>query len=227
MPAPDVDGERWSARLAEENRGNGATVIAMFGDDPPIGSARAAARLASRIGLDVERRDVEVLVAQGDLKVISRFRGYPVYLMRDLDRLDPESIRRVVSARKGPLLDSVDATGAAMILAWPRRSFDLIAIERALPTDQLGRYALDDIQALATDENLARRVLEEKRRLALAKTRRSETRIEDALRSWLLQCTAYVDRTVDQPPDPATIGREIRALVTARAETARYERGEE
>ncbi|QXJ26029.1 hypothetical protein AGRA3207_007616 [Actinomadura graeca] len=226
VPPPDREGERWSARLVEEASGNGATVIAMFGDEPPIGSARAAARLASRVGLDVERGDVEVLVAQGDLNVISHFRGYPVYLIRDLDRLDPESVRRVVSARKGPLLDSVDASGAAMILDWPRRSFDSIAGELELPVDQLGRYALDDIRALAEDENLARRVVEEKRRLALARTRQTETRIEDVVRSWLLQCMAYVDRTADQPPDPGAAGRAIRALVTARAETARQERGE-
>jgi len=222
VPAPDVDGERWSVQLAEEVSGKGATVIAMFGDEPPIGSARAAARLAARVRLDVERRDIEVLVAQGNLNVISSFRGYPVYLLRDLDRLDPESVRRVVSARKGPLLSSVDASGASMILDWPRRSFDLIAVERALQVDQLGRYALGDIQALAADENLTHRVLDEKRRLALAKTRRSETKIEDVVRSWLLQCTAYVDRAADQPPNPAVIGRAIRALTAARAATAKH-----
>ncbi|TDD85860.1 hypothetical protein [Actinomadura rubrisoli] len=223
LPGPDIDGERWSADLADEVRGNGAQVIAMFGDEPPIGSARAAARLASRVGLDVERRDVEMLVARGDLNVISSFRGYPVYLKRDLDRLDPDSVREVVSARKGPLIDTVDASGAAMILDWPRKTFDRISADRGLVTDRLGRYALSDIQALGVDENLTRQVLDEKRRLALAKAQRSETKIEDVVRGWLLQCTAYVDRAVAQPPDTAALGRAIRTLVMARAETERQQ----
>jgi len=224
LPAPDIDGERWSARLADDIRGNGARVIAMFGDEPPIGSARAAARLASRVGLDVERRDIEVLVAQGALNVISSFRGYPVYLKRDLDRLDPDSVRAVVSARKGPLSDSVDATGATLILDWPRKTFDRIASDRELVTDRLGRYAFADIQALAADESLVRHVLEEKRRLALAKTQRAEIRIEDVVRGWLLQCTSYVDRDADQPPDIAALGRALRTLAITRAERAKHER---
>src|SRR5690606_26539347 len=99
LPGPDLEGERWSAELAEEVRAYGEQVIARFGDDPPVGSARAAARLAARVGLDVERRDIEVLVAQGELNVISSFRRHPVYLLRDLDRLDPRVVRSVVAAR--------------------------------------------------------------------------------------------------------------------------------
>lgn len=224
IPEPDLDGERWSARLAEEVRGRGAQVIARFGDDPPIGSARAAARLAARVGLDVERRDVEVLVAQGDLNVISSFRGYPVYLLRELDRLGPDSVRSVVSARKGPLIDTVDAGGAAMILDWPRRTFDRIAGERDLATDRLGRYALADVRALRADEDLVRQVAGEKREMALTKTRRSETRIEDVIRGWLLRCTAYLDRDADQPPDIGSLRRAIRGLGAVKAEIERQER---
>lgn len=224
LPAPDVDGERWSAALAEGCRGRGEQVIARFGDDPPIGSTRAAARLAARMALDVERRDVEVLAARGDLNVISSFRGYPVYLLRDLDRLDPDSVRSVVAARKGPLTDTVDAGGAAMILGWPRKTFDRIAGERDLTTDRLGRYALADVRSLAADETLARHVAEEKREMALTRTRRSETRIEDVVRGWLLRCTAYLDRDADQPPDIGSLSRAIRALTSVRAEIATQER---
>ncbi|MFI0483623.1 hypothetical protein [Actinomadura sp. 9N215] len=224
IPAPDLDGERWSASLAEECRGRGEHVIARFGDDPPIGSARAAARLAARLGLDVERRDVEVLVAQGDLNVISSFRGFPVYLLRDLDRLDPASVRSVVAARKGPLIDTVDAGGAAMILAWPRKTFDRVAGERGLATDRLGRYSLEDVHALGADEDLVRQVAEEKRELALKRTRRSETRIEDVVRGWLLRCTAYLDGETDLPPDIGPLSRAMKGLSAVRAEIARQNR---
>ncbi|TMR00683.1 hypothetical protein ETD83_16145 [Actinomadura soli] len=224
VPEPDLDGERWSADLAEECRGCGEQVIARFGDDPPIGSARAAARLAARLGLDVERRDIEVLAAQGDLGVISSFRGHPVYLLRDLDRLDPTVVRSVVSARKGPLTDTVDAGGAAMILAWPRKTFERIAAERHLATDRLGRYSLADVHGLAADEILARRVAEEKRETALKRTRRSETRMEDVVRGWMLRCTAYLDRDADQPPDISSLSRAIRGLTSVRSEIDRQER---
>ncbi|TDD36719.1 hypothetical protein E1287_10450 [Actinomadura sp. KC06] len=224
LPEPDLDGDRWSADLAEECRGLGEQVIARFGDDPPIGSARAAARLAARLGLDVERRDIEVLVAQGDLNFISNFRGYPVYLLRDLDRLDPAAVRSVVSARKGPLTETVDAGGAAMILAWPRKTFDRIAAERHLATDQLGRYALADVRALGSDEILVRRVADEKRETVLKRTRRSETRMEDVVRGWMLRCAAYLDRDADQPPDISSLSRAIRGLTSVRAEITRQER---
>lgn len=224
LPGPDVDGDRWSAGLTEAVRERGKEIVARFGDEPPIGSARAAARLATRVGLDVERRDIEVLVAEGVLSVVSSFRGHPVYLMRDLDRLDSDVVRKVVTARKGPLTDTVDAGGAAAILGWPRRTFDRIAGERGLLADRLGRYALSDIRALRADEPLAREVAEEKRHLALAKTRRSEARIKDVIRGWILRCSAYTDDAAGRPPDIAPLGRALRSLASVRAEIAGCER---
>ncbi|MFB4298371.1 hypothetical protein [Actinomadura sp. NTSP31] len=223
LPEPDLDGERWSAGLVEECAHRCGQVVTRFGEEPPIGAIRAAARLAMRTGLDVERRDVEVLVARDHLEVVSSFRGHPLYLLRDLDALDPEKVRDVVAARKGPLFDTVEAGGAVTILGWPRKTFDRIAGERTLAKDRFGRYALADIRALAADDELAREVREEKRRRALAKARRAETDIEDVVRGWLLRCTAYVDRAVEEPPDPALLGRAIRGLAGTRAETAKYE----
>ncbi|GAA4395245.1 hypothetical protein GCM10023088_76720 [Actinomadura verrucosospora] len=221
LPEPDLEGDRWSAALAEGARGRSEEIVARFGDEPPIGSAKAAARLASRVGLDVERGDVEVLVAQGDLDVISTFRGFPVYLLRDLDRLDPDSVRRVVATRKGPLTDTVDAGGAATILGWHRRTFDRIAVERGLETDRLGRYPLSDVRALSADEDLTRQVEEEQRNLVLARTRRSEARVEDVIRAWILRCSAFLDGDADQPPDTAPVGRALRSLTTIRADIAK------
>ncbi|MFD0903224.1 hypothetical protein [Actinomadura sediminis] len=219
LPEPDLDGERWSSGLAEKCKDHGERIVAAFGAEPPIGSTRAAARLAARVRLDVERRDVEVLAARGDLAVISSFRGHPVYLLRDLDALDAAAVRDVVAARKGPLLDSVDAGGAATLLDWPRKTFDRVAEERGLERDRLGRFALRDVRALADDAELARRVRAEKRDLALARSRSAEARIEDAARTWLARCTAYLDRAGEEPPDTAVLRRALRALRKARAET--------
>ncbi|SNT45497.1 hypothetical protein SAMN05443665_103154 [Actinomadura meyerae] len=220
LPGPDLDDGRWSAGLAEKAREAGREVIARFGDDPPVGSSRAAARLAARVSLDVERRDVEVLVAQGALDVVSTFRGHPVYLLRDLDALDPEAVRAVVSTRKGPLMDSVDTGGAMAILGWPRRTFDRVASERGLATDRLGRYALADIQALRADDRLAGEIAEEKRHLALARKREAESHAEDVARGWMLRCFAYVDGDAEQPPDIGVMSRALRNLRALRAELA-------
>ncbi|MFB4312352.1 hypothetical protein [Actinomadura sp. GTD37] len=224
LPAPDLDGDRWSAARAEEAGEAGKEVIARFGGDPPIGSTRAAARLAARVGLDVERPDIEVLVAQGALNVVSSFRGHPVYLMRDLDQLAPDAVRTVVTTRKGPLSGTVDSGGAAAILGWPRRTFDRIAAERELPTDRLGRYALPDVQALRADEDLTREIAEEKRHLTLKRMRKTEAHVEDVIRAWTLRCSAYVDRDADQPPDIGPLSRAIRSLGTVRGEIEKQER---
>ncbi|MFC7733405.1 hypothetical protein [Actinomadura keratinilytica] len=101
LPEPDVDGRRWSAELADRCADRRPQILSAFGEQPPIGAAKAAARLALRVGLDVDRADIEILVARGDLSVISRYQGNPVYLLRDLDALAPGTITAVVAARKG------------------------------------------------------------------------------------------------------------------------------
>jgi hypothetical protein len=62
IPSPDVGGRRWSAALADALAGQVDRIVAVVGAEHPIGAHRAAARLADRTGLDVERADVEVLI---------------------------------------------------------------------------------------------------------------------------------------------------------------------
>jgi hypothetical protein len=216
LPGPDAEG-RWPASAADRFRGRTAQIIETFGEQAPIGAGKAAARLALRLALDVERADIEVLVARGELKVIGRYQRHPIYLLRDLDALDARHVQEVVAARKGPLLDTVDAKGAALVLGWPKDIFDRIAADRALPVDQLGRHPLPAVQALAADADLGARVRAEQHRRAVTRARRNEERHEDALRTWMLRCTAYLDRTADEPPDVKTAGRTLRALKTARS----------
>ncbi|MFB4318860.1 hypothetical protein [Actinomadura sp. 21ATH] len=215
VPASDAGG-RWPAGTPERCRDK-AQIIEAFGEEPPIGAGKAAARLALRLALDVDRADIEVLVARGDLTVIGRYRQHPIYLLRDLDALDAARVRDVVATRKGPLLDSVDAKGAALVLGWPKGLFDRVAAEYSLPADQLGRYHLADVRALAADGDLAARARADQRHRALTRARRKEEHHEDVLRNWMLRCTAYLDRAADDPPDPATATRTLRALRTVRA----------
>jgi hypothetical protein len=219
LPEPDRGG-RWSAELADECRARVPQIVSAFGRRAPVGAGKAAARLAQRLRLDVEKIDIEVLVARGDLTMIGSFRRHPIYLQRDLDGLDAATVAEVVAARKGPLLDRVDAKGAALILGWTKGVFSRIAAERGLPADRLGRYALTDVRALAEDGDLTARVRAELREHALRQARRNEERHEDAVRNWMLRCTAFLDRTTDEPPDTATATRALKAIVAARSALA-------
>ncbi|GAA3982784.1 hypothetical protein GCM10023085_76220 [Actinomadura viridis] len=219
IPEPDGHG-RWSAGAAGRCLEGRPTIIERFGEEPPVGARKAAERLALRLGLDVERADIEVLVARGDLTMVGRYQRHPVYLLRDVDDLDPRRVTEVVHARKGPLTDTVDPGGAALALGWPKEVFTRIADERALAADTLGRYALADIRALAADEALTARVRMEKRRRALTRARRNEQRHEGVLRGWILRCTAYLDGTADDPPEPLAAARALRAVMAARSAVA-------
>ncbi|MFC5182374.1 hypothetical protein [Actinomadura harenae] len=223
LPNPDLPGDLWSPEAVADCTERVGAVKAAFGADPPIGAERAAVRLAARVRMDVERADVEVLVARDALEVVSTYRDYPLYLLRDLDALAPATVIKVVRARKGPLVESVDPRGAARILAWPRNTFDDVAAERDLPVDRLGRYALTDIQALADDTDLKRRVEQSRRHAALLKAKREEEQREESVRLWLDACTAYLDRRTAEPPPILTLRRAMKSLVTARAQAEAHE----
>ncbi|WP_051468718.1 hypothetical protein [Actinomadura oligospora] len=223
FPEPDLPDDLWSAEALAHCADRVDAVRAAFGAEPPIGAERAAVRLAARVRMDVERADVEVLVAQDALEVIGTYRDHPLYLLRDLDALAPETVIKVVRARKGPLVESVEPRGAARILAWPRSTFDRVAAERALPVDRLGRYILTDIQALADDADLLQLVEQDRRHAAHLKAKRIEEHYEEGLRDWLDACTAYLHHKTAEPPPAPTLRRILQSLVTARAETAAHE----
>ena len=219
IPEPDLNG-KWTAELAGRCRSRASQIVAAFGDEPPVGAGKAAARLALRLRLDVEKADIEVLVARGDLTLVGHYQRNPIYLLRDLDALDAGGVAEVVAARKGPLLDRVDVRGAALVLGWSKGIFARVAAERGLVADQLGRYALADVRALADDADLNARVRAEQGEQALVRARRNEKRHEDALRNWMLRCTAYLDGTAEDPPDALAVSRSLKAITAARSTLA-------
>ncbi|RFU36614.1 hypothetical protein DZF91_37250 [Actinomadura logoneensis] len=219
MPEPDLPEGRWSTDAADRCAERVEAVKTAFGEDAPLGAERAAARLAARVKLDVERADVEVLVAQDALEVVGRYRGHPLYLMRDLDALAPAVVAKVVRARKGILGDSVDPGGAARILQWPRGTFERVVAERGLTPDRLGRYALADVQALADDRALKARVTKEHRHAVLLKAEREEARQQANLREWIRACNAFLDRETSAPPPFPALRRAMQALIAARSIT--------
>ncbi|MEV4253360.1 hypothetical protein AB0J52_09330 [Spirillospora sp. NPDC049652] len=223
LPEPDLPEGRWSAEVADRCAERAEAVRAAFGEEAPIGAERAAVRLAARVRMDVERADVEVLATQDALEVIGRYRDHPLYLLRDLDALAPATVIKVVRARKGPLAESVDPRGAARLLHWPRSAFERVAAERSLAVDRLGRFALADVQALADDEDLKKRVAKERRHAALLKAEHEEERCKENLRDWLDACTAFLEHETPEPPPTPALRRAIQALISARAVIAAHE----
>lgn len=223
LPQPDLEEGRWSAALVQDCERRAGRVLEALGDDPPIGAVRAAARVAERVGLDVDRADIEALVVSGRLTMAGHYQDYPLYALRDLDALDGKTVTKVVAARKGPLFESVDGKAAAGLLGWPKEAFDRIAAERGLPTDQLNRYTLADVQHLAADQDLRRVVEEEQRKAALRSARKDVDRAEQKVRHWLQRCANYLGRTDDESPDAAEIRRALKALAAARAEADLHE----
>ncbi|SEG80824.1 hypothetical protein SAMN04489712_113158 [Thermomonospora echinospora] len=216
VPPPDLEGGRWSAAAVAEVTGRAAQIRAALGEDPPVGAVKAAERLAVRVGLDVEPADIEVLVISGELVMADRFQGRPLYDPHDIDALDAGRVTEIVAARKGPRFETVNARGAALLLGWPKDVFSRIAGRRGLPTDQLGRYALADVRALADDQDLLADIAEERRIAALETGRRDQARAEQVIRRWLRDCTDYLTHAADDPPDTAEISRALKALATAR-----------
>lgn len=157
LPAADL-GNRWSAAAAEVAAGKVAEIIALFGDHPPIGANRSAARLAQRTGHEVLPADIDVLVERGLLVAVDEFEGWPVYDTRHLDALDAEAIGEAVAARTQWVHDSLDAWAAARELGWRHSEFEQVSKERQLSAGWFGRYHRDVIAELAADEALNARV---------------------------------------------------------------------
>jgi hypothetical protein len=68
--SPDVDGRRWSAAIANDVIARRDEITAVVGTEAPIGGHKAAARLAERSGLAVEKPDVEALADAGLLATV-------------------------------------------------------------------------------------------------------------------------------------------------------------
>ncbi|WP_018657028.1 hypothetical protein [Actinomadura flavalba] len=217
VPAPDVGDHRWSLAGATACAERKASVLEAFGADPPLGAVRAAERLAGRLVLDVEKADIEVLAARGDLAAAGAFRGHPIYLPRDLDAVPERTLHEIVDARKGPLAGTLDARGAARALGIRPGRFGRLAAELSLRTDTGGRHVLAHVRALAADGGLMDRLRCETEQHRRAQAVESERTAAELLRTWLARCTAYLDGSTDHSPDLAAAGRALRALGTARA----------
>ncbi|MFH8403552.1 hypothetical protein ACH4FX_02095 [Streptomyces sp. NPDC018019] len=148
IPPPDVDGKRWSREVVEGLRGEAERIREVLGEHPGLGSIDAAKRLAERTELEVEREDVRALAEAGQLRPVGEFRGYPMFSLESLDRLDRERVAAVVDERQRWLERSVTAKEAAALLGWPAGKFEVTAERNGLVPGRLGRYDRAEVERL-------------------------------------------------------------------------------
>ena len=150
VPPPDIEGRRWSDTLAQTLPDRVERILAEVGDDPGIGSEKAAEYLAERTALDVQRADVHALHERGALRPTGEFRGWPLYTFKDLDALAPDQLLTVVTDRQHWLATSLTSTEAAELLGWSVGRFEVAAERAGLATGRFGRYARADVERLTT-----------------------------------------------------------------------------
>jgi hypothetical protein len=119
LPAPDVDGTRWSAALVDDIAARTEQIRAALDAEQAWGATRCAHRLAEATGLAVEPADVEALAQRGLLHQVDEYKGYPLYRLADVDALtEREDLAAVVAERQAWMAASLDMYAAAERLRW-------------------------------------------------------------------------------------------------------------
>jgi hypothetical protein len=155
---PDVDGRRWSAAIADDVMARRDEITAVVGAEAPIGGHKAAARLAERSGLAVEKPDVEALADAGLLAAVGWYKEWPLWDCRALDAVDADLLTAIVAERQAWIAGSISKWDAPGYLGWRRTEFARVAQQRGLTPGRLDRYTKAGLDALAADEDLAEQV---------------------------------------------------------------------
>lgn len=148
IPAPDIDGRRWSKDVAEALPERAAEVLDRIGDHPGLGSQKAAERVAERTGLPLTREDIADLADRGELSPVGDYMGSPLYSLDDLDSLTHERLQAAVTRRRTWIENSLTAQEAADLLGWPQGRFEVTAERRGLLPGRLDRYLRTDVERL-------------------------------------------------------------------------------
>lgn len=153
MPAPDLEGGRWSEAAAEPLTALVPGIIAELGDHPGLGSQKAAEHLAQHAGLPVERTDIQDLADRGALHPVGEFKGWPMYSIDALEALPHDQVSEVLTERLTWIQASLTSTEAASLLGWPIGRFEVTAERRGLTPGRFDRYRHTDVEQLAQTDD--------------------------------------------------------------------------
>ncbi|MFJ8629100.1 hypothetical protein ACIRD3_40480 [Kitasatospora sp. NPDC093550] len=148
IPAPDLEGGRWSEAAVGPLTDLVPRITAELGDHPGLGSQKAAEYLSEQTGLTVERTDIQDLAEQGVLHPVGEFKGWPMYSIEDLDALQHEGVTAVITARLSWIEQSLTNVEAADLLGWSTGRFDVTAERHGLTPGRWNRYTRADIERL-------------------------------------------------------------------------------
>jgi hypothetical protein len=157
LPAPDVDGARWSATVVDDIAGRVEEIRASLDVQQAWGASRCAQRLAEAAGVPVEAADIEVLAQRGLLHQVDEYKGYPLYRVGDVDALaerenEAGTLATVVAERQAWMAASLDLYAAAAQLGWRYDSLETAVAAAGIAPGRFGRFAIADLDALAADE---------------------------------------------------------------------------
>jgi hypothetical protein len=159
---PDADGGRWSVAVADAVAARHEAIVTAVGTEAPFGRHKAAARLAERTGLDMQKCDVEALAGAGLLTVAGSYRQWPLWDCRALDVMDAVALGVMVAERQAWVADSVSKWDAPAYLGWRRDEFARVTKQRGVTPGRLDRYAKANLDALSRDEVLAEQVRQDR-----------------------------------------------------------------
>lgn len=160
IPPPDSGG-RWSVAVIEEAEQRLQEIRAAVGEQAPVGAQRGAARIGERLGLELDRAEIDALADRGLLAAVDEYKGWPLYDVQDLDAVadrERDIIAALAAERVDWLARSVPRREALARLGWSRDEFERAAAERGVQAGRFGRYATADLDVLAADEELADQV---------------------------------------------------------------------
>lgn len=162
LPAPK-HARGWLPDQVDQVRGLVPAIVEKIGSEHPIGAARCAERLATRLQRDdVCAADIEALVDAGHLTVAEVFHtrknSYDLFAPAAIDALPVEQVDAVITARLEWTAASMSVDQACELLGWKREELDRVVADRQLPRGRFGRFQRADIDALAADEALCEQV---------------------------------------------------------------------
>ncbi|MEU2380340.1 3'-5' exonuclease [Streptomyces misionensis] len=116
-----------------------------------LGATRLALLLTDHTGEPVTPEDVAVLVDQEHLKVVDRFKGWPLYSTAAARELDIDLVRSVVRERVAWEAASLPRDAAAARIGWHWSDLVRMGEEGRITTGRGGRYLIADLDKMAAE----------------------------------------------------------------------------
>lgn len=166
MLPPPGHARGWLPGQVESVRALVPAVVARFGAEHPIGAARCAARLSTRLDLDAQAADIKALASTGHLEVVEAFESgdgtHDLYAPAAVDVLAREQVEAVIAERTAWAAASLSFDEVCARLGWHRDELDVVVRDRQITRGRFGRFRIEDVEELANDDELEAQILDDR-----------------------------------------------------------------